>query len=197
MRTKYPLLGWIAVAVAGTVPAAHADDAPLDVSKGVVIRNATVVNTRDGSLAPGRTIVISDGKIQRIAAPSAIRAGGAAQVIDGTGKFVVPGFNDMHSHSMGYADKQPTVWPLLIANGVTGVREMSGTADLIAAARKLNQDSAAGLADAPEILLTTGPIFRRHQHACPRRHAGAGSQGDAVGLRQDVPGQPRQRGGGL
>ncbi len=135
-------------------------NASMDVSKGTVLLNANVVNTRDGSVSPGMSIVIDAGKIQQIIpASTRVAVSGSGQAIDASGKFVVPGYNDMHSHSMAYANQTPTVWPLLIANGVTGIREMSGTPELIKAARQLNIDSAAGKVDAPEILQTTGPTF--------------------------------------
>ena len=150
--------GVAAATVAFVIPCSGSDNS-VDVTKGVVLQNATVVNTRDGSLSSGMSVVVDQGKIQKIAAASNVHASGTAQVVDATGKYIVPGFNDMHSHSMAYANQTPTLWPLLIANGVTGIREMSGTPDLIAAARKLNIDSAAGVVDAPEILLTTGPVL--------------------------------------
>ena len=130
-----------------------------EVTKGTVIQNATVVNTRDGSLAAGMSVVIDEGKIQRIMSGASIRISGTAQAIDASGKYLVPGYLDMHTHAMGAADLQPTYWPLLIANGITGIREMSGSAALIQRARKLNADRAAGNVDAPEILMIPGDIY--------------------------------------
>jgi amidohydrolase family protein len=43
-----------------------------------------------------------------------------AQVVDATGKFLIPGLWDMHMH-LGLPE---TFFPLLVAHGVTGVREM-------------------------------------------------------------------------
>ena len=133
--------------------------ASLEVSKGTVIQNATVVNTRDGSLSPGMSVILDEGKIRKIAATASIRIGGTAQAIDATGKYVVPGLLDMHTHAMGAVDQQPTHWPLLIANGITGIREMGGSAALVQRARQLNADRAAGRVDAPEILMIPGDIF--------------------------------------
>ena len=48
-------------------------------------------------------------------------------IIDGSGKFIIPGLWDMHTLSNSYSE-----WlhhPLYIANGVTGIRDMSGTLD--------------------------------------------------------------------
>ena len=132
----------------------------LDVSKGTVLLNANVVNTRDGSVTPGMSIVIDGGKIHQIVPVGTnVTVSGSGQAVDATGKFVVPGYNDMHTHTIDAADLQTTNWPLLIANGITGVREMRGSAELVQRAKKLNTDSAAGLVDAPEILLIPGEII--------------------------------------
>ena len=132
----------------------------VDVSKGTVLLNANVVNTRDGSVSTGMSIVIDGGKIQQIVPGGTnVTVSGSGQAVDASGKFVVPGYQDMHVHSMDAADLQPTDWPLYIANGVTGVRQMGGSAALIQRARKLNADSAAGLVDAPEVLMIPGTLF--------------------------------------
>jgi imidazolonepropionase-like amidohydrolase len=130
------------------------------VSQGTVIQNVTVVNTRDGSLAPSMSVVILEGRIQTIVPSAAIATSGSTQVIDATGNFVVPGFLDMHAHTMAFADQTQTYWPLLIANGITGIREMSGSAAAIKRTRQLNLDSKAGKVDAPEILQISGELFR-------------------------------------
>lgn len=131
----------------------------IDVTQGLVIQNATVVNTRDGSLKPGMSVVIDGGQIRKIAESSVVRTSGSARVVDATGQYLVPGFLDMHTHAMAAADKPVTHWPLLIAHGITGVREMSGSAATIQRVRKLNADSAAGLVDAPEVLQIAGDLF--------------------------------------
>ncbi|MES2741655.1 MAG: amidohydrolase family protein [Pseudomonadota bacterium] len=137
------------------------DDA-LVVDQGVVIKNATIVNTADGSLTTGRTIVLADGKIRTITG-TAVTVAGSAQLVDASGQFVVPGYLDMHTHAMFAAEQSPAYWPLLIANGITGIREMSGSADIIKKARQLNLDSAAHKVDAPEILAIPSDIFTGQQ----------------------------------
>lgn len=138
---------------------ASRDNAPLDITQGVVLLNVTVVNTRDGSLMPGMSVVVAHGKIQKITPRNAVRATGAALAIDASGKYVVPGFLDMHTHAMTVADKPTTHWPLLIANGITGIREMAGSPELIQRVKQLNVDSAAGRVDAPEVVMMAGPLI--------------------------------------
>jgi imidazolonepropionase-like amidohydrolase len=61
----------------------------------VVIQNATVMTVTNGTIDKG-SIVLQDGKIVAVGAKVNVPAG--ATVIDGTGKYVIPGIIDCHSH---------------------------------------------------------------------------------------------------
>jgi imidazolonepropionase-like amidohydrolase len=158
---KKTIIGGVAaVAIAAVIVACGGgggNDA-FDVTQGTVIKNASIVNTRDGSILFAKSIVLDGGKITKISASDA-NISGTATAVDGSGKFVVPGFNDMHTHAMVAVDQTPPYWPLMIANGITGIREMSGSAAVIQRARQLNTDSAAHNVDAPEVLLVPSDIF--------------------------------------
>lgn len=132
---------------------------PMTFVTGSVIDNVTVVNTRDGSLSPGMAIVIDNGRIVKIAASGSIRAAGAAQLIDASGKYAVPGFLDMHYHALEAADRQPAYWPLMVANGITGYREMSGSTELLARGQRFRKEIAQGAIVAPEMLIQPGRLI--------------------------------------
>lgn len=51
-----------------------------------------------------------------------------AEVVDGTGKFAIPGLWDMHVHLTQMTE---LAGPALIANGITGVRDMGGSLELV------------------------------------------------------------------
>ena len=166
------------VAVLGTIVVACGGSDPIEVASGTVIQNATVVNTRDGSLTTGMNVVIDGGKIQKITG-AAVRAIGAAQTVDATGRFVVPGYNDMHTHlfNVGASDPElPLLQNLLIANGITGIREMGGSPALVLRAKQFNDDLAAGKFDAPEILQIPGQIISGGAPAAASVSAAAASQ---------------------
>jgi len=56
-----------------------------------------------------------------------------AQVVDGQGKFLIPGLWDMHAHTEASGES----WlQLYVANGVTGIRDMGSSLDLILTLRK-------------------------------------------------------------
>lgn len=129
---------------------------------GLVLDHVTVVDVRDGGLMPDRAILIRDGRIERIAAAGSIPAGNA-RVVDARGRYVVPGYNDMHSHNINSASPETSL-PLMLANGVTGFRQMVGSAEQLAA-------RAAGdplvPAEGPALLALPGPVLAGPAVATP------------------------------
>jgi imidazolonepropionase-like amidohydrolase len=79
-------------------------------------------------------------------------------VIDGSGKFLIPGLWDMHIHTF-FGDWVPggreVTLALFIANGVTGIRDMGSDLDPILAAR---QDVARGVLLGPRMVVS-GPML--------------------------------------
>ena len=71
----------------------------------VAITNATIITASHGTIENG-TIIIRNGKIAAIGKDLAVPAG--AQVIDGKGKYVMPGIIDAHSHSSAEAINEGT-----------------------------------------------------------------------------------------
>lgn len=153
-------VAFTSMAVAAIVAACGGSDQDsIAVTQGTVIQNATIVNTRDGSLLTGQSVVLDSGKIKLITSSPLNLTTGTATVIDATGKFIVPGFLDMHTHAANSLARPPGDFPVLLANGITGVREASGSADLIKAVHLQNADVAAGKVDAPEVLMMPSTIF--------------------------------------
>jgi imidazolonepropionase-like amidohydrolase len=128
-------------------------------SSGTIITGVTVVDTRDGTLTPDRAVVIDNGKIVKISGAGTVHAVGVAKVFSATGKFVVPGYLDMHAHVVEGADAPVPPWPLLIANGITGFRQMSGSPELLERGQRLREEIAAGTVVAPEPLALVGRLF--------------------------------------
>jgi hypothetical protein len=144
-------IGACALALALTC-AAHAQS-PSPTSE-VVLNGVTVVDTRTGAIMPNQSIAIDGGKIVKIGKAGSIRPSGSAQMIDARGKFVVPGFLDMHAHAVETANLPTSYFPLLIANGITGFREESVSPANVELGKKVNGDSAAGRIDAPEVIFS-------------------------------------------
>jgi len=87
-------------------------------AQSLVIQNVTVIDATGAPPRPGMSVGIEKGQIVEI--KKSIHAPKGADVIDGTGKFLIPGLWDMHVHIA-----TPEIFfPLLVANGITGIREM-------------------------------------------------------------------------
>ena len=89
-----------------------------------VFRNVTVIDGRSPTPRENRTVVVRGTRIVAEGPSASVSVPSGARVIEGRGKFLIPGMWDMHVHTVMPGGKQ--VLPLYIANGVTGVRDMAG-----------------------------------------------------------------------
>jgi len=93
----------------------------------MIIQNVHIVDTTSGELLENRTVMINNGSITGI--ETAGKESIADRVIEGTGKYLIPGLWDMHVHFRGgeeLIDENRDLLPLYIANGVTTVRDAGG-----------------------------------------------------------------------
>lgn len=97
-------------------------------SRPLAITNVTIIDL-DAPAATAavanRTVLIQGGVIQSVGPAAAANLPRGAKVIDGTGRFLIPGLWDFHSHLTSFGD---SVLPLLVSQGVTSVRDVGGIA---------------------------------------------------------------------
>jgi imidazolonepropionase-like amidohydrolase len=124
----------------------------------IAITNVTVIDTTGSPAKPGMTVVIQGNRITSVESAGRARGPKGARVVDGTGKFLIPGLWDMHIHTF-FGDWVPggreVTLPLFIANGVTGVRDMGSDLDPVLVARS---DVAAGRLLGPRMVIS-GPML--------------------------------------
>ena len=107
------------LACAGTAPSV--DRALTSSTSPLAFVGVTVV---DGTTPEPRrdwTVVVRDGRIVEAGPSARVKAPPAATLVDATGRYLVPGLWDMHVH----LDGKDAEWlPLLVAHGVTAVRDL-------------------------------------------------------------------------
>lgn len=146
----------IAMAVAAVMAAGPTAAAPA--SSDLLIRHANVIDVESGRIARDQAIAIKGGDIIAVGADATVaRRHAAAQTIDATGKFVMPGLWDMHVHFGGGTEliaENKALLPLYAAYGVTTVRDAA--ADIGDSVISWRSDVAAGKLLGPTIF-TSGP----------------------------------------
>lgn len=91
----------------------------------LVVKNPTIIDVRTGSNLNNHSIIVKNGMIESIQKSSSIEVPDDIPVIDAKGKYVIPGLWDMHTHVMSQKEID-LYYPLLIAHGVLGIRNMGG-----------------------------------------------------------------------
>ena len=129
---------------------------------GLVLDHVNVVDVRNGSIARNRAVLIVGDHIVRIGAAGSVGRRGDRHV-DGHGGFLVPGYNDMHAHNLNTASPETSL-PLMLANGVTGFRQMAGAPALLAR-RASGQPMMPALA--PALLAMPGTLLAGPAFASP------------------------------
>ncbi|MEP6493360.1 MAG: amidohydrolase family protein [bacterium] len=106
------------------VSAAACWAAPAFAQRALVIAHASVIDGRDSTARDDQTIVILGTRIATVGLSQSTSVPAGARVVDGRGKFVIPGLWDMHVHTSMVGGR--ALLALYVANGVTGVRDMAG-----------------------------------------------------------------------
>ncbi len=87
----------------------------------LVIKNVAIIDVKANKVNRDRFVVIKENRIISVSKKATIPK--EATIIDAKGKYLIPGLWDMHAHTLT-DNRYEYSFPMLIANGITGVREM-------------------------------------------------------------------------
>lgn len=123
----------------------------------LVFTHVTVIDATGAPAQPDMTVVIAKERITVLDKTGTVPIPPEGQIVDATGKFLIPGLWDMHVHTA--SDLNPggkeICLSLFIANGVTGVRDMGGDLDALQQwRREISQGTLVG----PRIVVS-GPML--------------------------------------
>ncbi|GAA1713092.1 hypothetical protein GCM10009745_71700 [Kribbella yunnanensis] len=136
-------------------------DYPARVSTAVAITQVAVVPMDEERVLTDHTVVVRDGKIDRVAPAAEVDTTGM-RVVDGAGKYLIPGLADMHMHLGDSTDlicaRDVGELLLYLNAGVTTVRNMWGDPFHLAARARV----ASGELPGPRIVTASPIIDGRH-----------------------------------
>jgi hypothetical protein len=126
----------------------------------VLFQNVRIFDSERGRFQNGRSVLVENGRISAVGSARSVRAPAGAQVISGEGRTLLPGLWDAHMHI-----SEDAYGPLLLANGITSVRDIGNDAAQLEERRRRIE---AGTLLGPNIyasLLIDGPGPRAAQSA--------------------------------
>ncbi|MFN2458970.1 MAG: amidohydrolase family protein [Chitinophagaceae bacterium] len=91
----------------------------------ILFKNVNIVDVQKGKVIANQNVFIEGDRIKKISSKSIVSKG--AKIVNASGKYLIPGLWDMHTHIFNQiSHRPPNSWyfPLFIANGVTSIREM-------------------------------------------------------------------------
>ncbi len=181
MKTALKWFAVVSVAVVGFILLGLSNSGFVSLSRPYVLResaslapapesiaftNVNVVPMDVEGVLPGQTVLIQDGRIHQVGPVDQVAVPDDAQVIDGAGRYLMPGLADMHVHV-----KEENELLLFLAHGVTTVRDMWGTTGLqlrmgFPDQRQMRAQIQAGDLLGPTIF-TAGPVMEGEPRTTP------------------------------
>ncbi|MBO0322410.1 amidohydrolase family protein [Muricauda sp. CAU 1633] len=126
----------------------------------ILIQNVTVIPMVGEITLENQDVWIAHGKILKIENSPTERTASNYRIVDGTNKYLIPGLSEMHYHWRSTENGIEHDLKLLLANGITTVRNMAeyGGQDHVAVGKKINSGALLG----PDYY-TTGPYLKQGQ----------------------------------
>jgi len=134
-------------------------------SEAVLFRDVSVVHVEEGRIEPHQDVLVSHGRIARIAA-TGMEAPTGATIVDGKGRYLAPGLAEMHAHVPRPPQEQYAydVLLLYVAHGITTIRGMLGDPWHLQLRERLQKHEVLG----PR-LYTAGPSLNGNSAPDPER----------------------------
>ena len=105
---------------------------PSEKAYDLIISNITIVDPINRRSIPAQTIYIQGDSISKIEKFSKHNLPAYDSItVDGTGKFAITGFWNMHTHVCWKEDLDESLFPTLLSYGITGVRDMGGDTEIL------------------------------------------------------------------
>jgi hypothetical protein len=146
----------------------------------IAFTNVNLLPMDRPGVVPEQTVVIVGGVITEVGPASSVTVGAGATLIDGSGRYLMPGLAEMHAHvPPGDDPPREEVEDILffyVANGITTIRGMLGSAYQIPLAEEIARGEVLGphfYVGAPSINASSAPTPEAAERLI-RDHAAAG-----------------------
>jgi imidazolonepropionase-like amidohydrolase len=135
----------------------------------IAITGATLIDGNGGQPVANATVIVRDDRIVAVGPAGTVEIPADAKRYDATGKYVLPGFMDMHMHFVYPRDSRPSdslstlrglhFMDLYVDSGVTSARDVAGMIEPMRAleeAQRLGYIRSLRLHSVGQLITTTG-----------------------------------------
>ncbi len=138
-----PLLSFLFVLLTQSV---FAQDLVSNRQKEIVFKSVNVIPMDQERVLENQTVVVKNGRITAMGAEGKVKYSKDAQVVDAKGKYLTPGWAEIHAHVPPIDDIEPMkeVLMLYLANGITTIRGMLGHPRHLELRSKINSGDILG-----------------------------------------------------
>ncbi len=157
----------------------------------VAFVNVSVVPMDRERVLTNQTVIVRNGRIERVGPSASVSVPAGADTVDGRGKFLMPGLSEFHAHVPPANAQQALkdrVLALYVVNGVTTARSMLGDRSHLALRARIARGEELG----PRII-AAGPSFNANSARTPQEAIDSVKSHKAAGydLLKIHPGVPR------
>lgn len=115
----------VGVPLFSSISRADPPRSPLEAADPLRLDDVVVVDPRDGSARGGMSVLMREGRIVHVGA-AADAPDSDVRVVDAGGRYLVPGYNNMHTHVL-QERRSDLFLATMLAEGTTGMRQMAGS----------------------------------------------------------------------
>ena len=139
----------------------------------LALTHVTIINPAETYPHADTTVLIADDRIVEVGGSKNVKIPRGALIVEASRKFLIPALWDMHVHT----ENAERDFPMFVANGVWGVRNMAGVAKDVF---RWREETASGKMLGPQIVaagpLIDGPEPAHPEHAIPVHNAAEARQ---------------------
>jgi dihydroorotase-like cyclic amidohydrolase len=124
----------------------------------IAFTHVTVLDMMGGPAQSDMTVIVTGNRITDVQQSQNAKILKGIKVVDATGKCMLPGLWDMHVHALRQQGfDTDNFFPLFIANGITGVREMGNSPVAMSEVRHIRKEIETGKRPGPRFFVC-GPL---------------------------------------
>ncbi|HRG33096.1 MAG: amidohydrolase family protein [Saprospiraceae bacterium] len=125
----------------------------------LIIKNISIIDVGSGKILKKQNVVIKGQFIYYIGNSFSERTSTNTKYIDGKGKYLCPGLWDMHFHLCWDISNDTLLYPALLKNGITGIRDMGGDLKIMSAFKSLKNVNKLNIYGAGPMIDGNPPVY--------------------------------------